>query len=452
MSDLFDKDLDSAASPAARRESGRSHDPYAALRHRDFRLFLANSVAATIGGEMQSVAVGWELYERTSSKLALAFVGLVQALPVLLLALPAGLVADRFSRKKVVLATAAAITCGSIGLAAVSWLHAPVAWFYVFLAIIGIAGAFSFPARWAFMPELVPGEDFHNAVTWRSSAWQVAAMVGPGLGGLGIALFKTATPVYLADAACGVVVCAMIASIRSRPAVNKKSDPMTWDTFAAGFRFVWSSPLVLAAITLDMFAVLLGGATALLPVFAKDILHIGPTGLGLLRAAPSLGALSTALYMAHRPPLQRAGRDLLLAVTGFGVATIVFGLSRDPILSFAMLVLTGVFDNISVVIRSTLIQLRTPDAMRGRVASVNSIFIGMSNEVGSFESGSAAWLIGTVPAVVLGGIGCIVVVILTAIKWPEIVRLGPLDKLGEETDRVVIPDIPCTPLEIEGHR
>lgn len=368
---------------------------------------------------------------------------------MLLLSVPAGHLADRLSRKGIVLATAAAMVAGSLGLAAISYGKGPIGLVYLCLGLIGVAGAFSFPARWAFMPELVPAEDFHNAVTWRSSAWQVAAMIGPGLGGLGIALAGGPGPVYLADASCGVVVCLMIASIRGRPAVRKHAEPVTWDSLLAGFRFVWDSPLVLAAITLDMFAVLLGGAVSLLPVFAQDILHVGPAGLGWLRAGPSIGALAMALTLAHRPPLQRAGRDLLLAVIGFGAATIVFGLSRNFWLSMAMLILTGAFDNISVVVRSTLIQMRTPDAMRGRVSAVNSIFIGMSNEVGGFESGLAASLIGTIPAVVLGGVGCIGVVLLTAWKWPQIARLGPLDALDQ--DPSTAPPLPMTPIEVEGH-
>ena len=452
MSDLFDKDLDSVPSAVPPHAPDAPHDAYSALRHRDFRLFLVNSVAATIGGEMQSVAVGWELYQRTKSPLALAMVGLVQALPVLLLSLWAGHVADRFSRKKIVLATAFVMMCGSIGLAMASWSQAPVWASYACLGVIGVAGAFSFPARWAFMPELVPEADFHNAVTWRSSAWQVAAMIGPALGGAGIAAFHVATPVYLADAACGLVVMAMIASIRGRPAKARQRQPMTWTNLSAGFRFVWGSPLILAAITLDMFAVLLGGAVALLPIYAEDILRIGPGGLGALRAAPSVGALLMALTLAHRPPLKRPGRDLLLVVTGFGVATVVFGLSRSPALSFLMLALTGAFDNVSVVVRSTLIQLRTPDAMRGRVAAVNSIFIGMSNEVGAFESGVAARLLGTVAAVVFGGVGCILVVLGTAWKWPEVGQLGPLNRLSEPGDLVIANDIPCSPAEVEGYR
>lgn len=451
MSDLFDDDLDGAPPRVDAANLVPTHDPYAALRYRDFRLYLVTSVAATIGLEMQSVAVGWELYTRTHSTLSLAFVGLVQAMPVLLLSIPAGNVADRFSRKKVVLTMASLMTCGSFGLTIASRMHAPLIWFYVLLGMIGVAGAFSFPARWAFMPELVPERDFHNAVTWRSSFWQIAGMVGPGLGGLGLAMFRESWPVYLADGLCGLVVCVMIAAIRTRPAPKSTGEAMSWDTLSAGFRFVWNSPLVLAAITLDMFAVLLGGAVSLLPVFAEDILQIGPAGLGILRSAPSIGALTMALILTHRPPLQRAGRDLLLSVTGFGVATVIFGLSRNAYLSFAMLVLTGAFDNISVVIRSTLIQLRTPDAMRGRVSAVNSIFIGMSNEVGAFESGVAARFLGTVRAVVLGGIGCIAVVVMTSRKWPQIARLGPLDTLGKHPD-TPLDDIPGTPVDVEGHR
>ncbi len=233
--------------------------------------------------------------------------------------------------------------------------------------------------------------------------------------------------------------------------MKKESEPISWHSLLAGFRYVRDSRLILAAITLDMFAVLLGGAVTLLPVYAKDILQIGPVGLGWLRGAPSIGALVMALIVAHRPPMQRAGRDLLLAVIGFGVATIAFGLSRDPLLSFFLLILTGAFDNISVVIRSTLIQVRTPDSMRGRVSAVNSIFIGMSNEVGGFESGTAAWLMGTVPSVVFGGVGCLVVVALTVLKWPEIARLGPLDKLGEKTISTRPIEIPSSPVEVEGH-
>ena len=277
------------------------HDPYVALRHRDFRLYLLATVAATVGMEMQSVAVGWDLYRRTGSTLALAMVGLVQALPVLLLAIVAGHVADRLPRKWIVFTMAALMTLGSFGLTAISFARGPVPLVYICLGLIGIAIAFSFPARFALMTELVPENDLHNAITWRSSTWQTAAMIGPGLGGILIGFYGPTT-VYLADGICGIGVCFALAAIHGRPFAKKAADPMTWKTLTVGFRYVWGTPLILAAITLDMFAVLLGGAVALLPVYATDILKIGPAGLGWLRAAPSIGAVTMGLILAHRPP------------------------------------------------------------------------------------------------------------------------------------------------------
>lgn len=452
MSDLFDQDPNADPLPEPRRAPAAAHDAYAALRHRDFRLFLANSVAATIGNEMQAVAVGWDLARRTGQPLSLGLVGLVQALPVMLLAVPAGHLADRFPRKWIVVVAQVVMTACSIGLAIASHREGPIGLIYALLGVVGVANAFSFPARHALVPELVPAADFANAVTWRSSAWHIAALVGPALGGFGIFALGGTTPIFLADAACGVVVCLMLAQIRGRPRAARVATKLSWDNLSAGFRFVAGSRLILAAITLDMFAVLLGGAVAMLPFYAKDVLHVGSFGFGCLRAAPAVGALAVGLALAHRTPLQRSGRDLLVCVAGFGVATIVFGLSRNVWLSFAMLALTGAFDNVSVVVRSTLIQMRTPDAMRGRVSAVNSVFIGMSNELGAFESGVAARLMGLVPSVVFGGVGSIVVVILCALRWPEIARLGPLDKLGDEGDVTLAGDIPCSPLDVEGHR
>jgi MFS family permease len=437
-----------------RSTSGESHDPYAALRHRNFRLYLATSLLATIGAEMQTVAVGWELYERTGSAMALGLVGLVQVIPVVLLALPAGHVADRFRRKDIVMGAQAVMMLASIGLACVSHLRGPLIFVYASLFMAGVAGAFSFPARWAFMPELVPAEDFHNAVTWRSSGWQISAVVGPALGGLGIAAWRSAGPVYAIDATCSLVVLAMFTLISGRPRPKPLGqESFNWSTLLAGIRFVRQSELILAAITLDMFAVLLGGATTLLPIYAKDILHVGPTGLGWLRAAPSVGALCMAMLIAHRPPMRRAGRALLTAVSGFGIATIVFGFSRDYRLSLLMLFLTGAFDNVSVVIRATLVQVLTPDVMRGRVSAVNSVFIGMSNELGGFESGLAARLFGPVIAVVAGGVGCLLVVLGVVLAWPRILGLGSLQELalGMEQRPDELP-IPQTPLEVEGHR
>jgi MFS family permease len=405
------------------------HDPYGVLRNPDYRRFLCSGMMATIGGQMQGVAVGWELYERTGSATALGLVGLAQVLPVILLAIPAGHAADHFNRKHQVIVSHVLLFLASIGLALISSFRGPVELMYVCLVLIGIGLAVNMPARWSIMPQIVARHEVARAVTWNSSSWQVAAMVGPSLGGLVIALTHGATTAYALDAVCSVVVVILIAPIR----LNRQErvpEPVSLESLLAGLRFVFSTELILATITLDLFAVLLGGATALLPIYSKDILQIGPTGLGWLRAAPSIGAFMMAFLQAHRRPMRRAGPALIWAVIGFGLATIVFGLSRNPYLSFVMLLLTGAFDNISVVVRSTLIQLLTPDAMRGRVSAVNAIFIGCSNELGEFESGIAARLLGPVASVVAGGVGTIVVVLAVAITWPTLLRLGPLRAAG----------------------
>jgi MFS family permease len=261
----------------------------------------------------------------------------------------------------------------------------------------------------------------------------MAAVVGPALGGLALGIWHEAATVYLIDAACGLTVLGLFGAVAEPPRL-RGHEPFSWDSLLAGLRFVRNTELILATITLDMLAVLLGGAVMLLPVFARDILRVGPEGLGWLRAAPSVGALAMAILLAHRPPLRRAGRDLLLAVAGFGLATIVFGLSRNFWLSLAMLALTGAFDNVSVVVRGTLVQVLTPDELRGRVSSVKSVFIGTSNELGGFESGLAARLFGPVVAVVAGGVGTILVVLAVARKWPSVRRLGSLMEAGRAVE------------------
>jgi hypothetical protein len=285
------------------------------------------------------------------------------------------------------------------------------------------------PARWAILPQIVPVEQVASAVTWGSSSWQIASMLGPALGGLVIALTGGATRAYVLNAACCAAVVALMTPVRLRP-FARDFEPVSLRTLMAGLRFVFRTELILATITLDMLAVLLGGATALLPIFARDILSVGPTGLGWLRAAPSIGAFGMALFLAHRPPMRRAGPALLWSVAGFGVATVVFGLSKSPALSFVMLLLTGALDNVSVVVRGTLVQVLTPDSMRGRVSAVNAIFIGSSNELGEFESGLTARLFGAVPAVVVGGVGSVLVVLLVALWWPSVRRLGALHEAG----------------------
>jgi len=405
-----------------------AHDPYGPLRLPDYRRFLLANILASAGAEMQVVAVGWELYERTGSALDLGFVGLVMVLPVLFLAVPAGHAADRFPRKSLILASQALMAVASPGLTVLSATRGPVGGIYAALFVAGVAHAVSMPARWSILRQLVPDHLVGNAITWNSSGWQVASVLGPAMGGLIIAWTGGAAWVYGLDLVFSLTVLSLIAGMRPGEVV-RLDGPTTVGSLLAGFQFVGSNRLILATITLDLFAVFLGGAVALLPIFAKDILQIGPQGLGWLRAAPSIGAAVMALTLAHRPPLRRAGPALLWAVGGFGLATVGFGLSKSPLVSFALLFLTGAFDNISVVVRSSLIQFLTPEAMRGRVAAVNSIFIGSSNELGGFESGTTASLVGPVASVVLGGLGTILSVALVALKWPEVARLGRLDAL-----------------------
>ena len=415
-----------------------AHDPYVLLREGNYRRFLLAGMCATVGGQMQGVAVGWELYERTGSPTALGLVGLAQVVPVLLLAIPAGHAADRHSRKGQIVVAHTLLLAAALGLALLSGLRGPVGLWYVCLVLNGVGQAANMPARWAILPQVVPRAQVASAVTWNSSAWQIASVAGPALGGLVIAWTRGATAAYALNAACLAVAIALTTTFHLRP-IRRDPDPLSWQSVLAGLRFVFRTELILATITLDLFAVLLGGATALLPVFAKDILHVGPAGLGWLRAAPSLGALLMAVMLAHRPPLRRAGRSLLWAVGGFGAATVVFGFSTDPYLSFAMLFLTGALDNVSVVVRHTLVQVLTPDAMRGRVSAVNTIFIGSSNELGEFESGLAARFFGPVAAVVLGGVGAVAIVFLVAAAWPAVLRLGPLHEAGRDRGATSLP-------------
>jgi MFS family permease len=408
------------------RQPDSPHDPYAALRFRDFRLLLVGRFVAAFGEQMLAFAIGWELWLRTHSELALGLVGLVQIVPIILFSLIGGHVADQYNRKRVVLVTQLVLALCTIGLTALSYAQGPLLLVYLLLFGIGVARAFNGPATSTLLPQSVPPEHFTSAATWSSSAWQVAAITGPASAGLIVAALKTASPIYLIDAGAGLVFLILVALMQGRPlALSEKS--ATLDSLAEGLRFIRRTKVILAAITLDMVAVLLGGATTLLPVYATDILHVGPEGLGLLRTAPSVGALLMTILIAHLPPFQHAGRILLWAVAGFGLATIVFGLSTQFWLSMLMLLALGALDNISVVIRATLMLTYTPDAMRGRASAVNSIFIGASNELGGFESGVTAALFGPVLAVVGGGIGTILVVLAVARIWPELRELKTLD-------------------------
>jgi MFS family permease len=424
-----------ATKKAATPIEGEKRDAYAALRVRDFRLFLSGHLLSVLGVQMQTTAVGWQLYEKTDSELALGMVGLVQIVPMLGLALPAGQTADRFDRRKTLMSATTLAMITAFGLAAVSmWASANVTLIYACLFLSGLARAFQGPARSALMPQLVPHQIFSNAVSWNISGFELSSMIGPALAGWLIYLFGGVTPVYALAGLGSAIYFMMLATLTKRSyAAEARVSQTDLKTLVAGFRYVWNSKLLFGAMSLDMFAVLFGGAVALLPVYAKDILHVGPAGFGALQAAPSLGAITMALLTMRLPPLKRAGRTLLWAVAGFGLATIVFGLSRNFWLSLGMLFLTGAFDNISVVIRHTLATILTPDEMRGRVSAVNGMFISASNELGRFESGGVAALFGSVFSVVSGGVGALVVVATVALSSPQLRRFGRLDSQAQNS-------------------
>jgi len=402
-------------------------NPYAVLKNRDFLLYLSGRFIASFGQQMLAVTVGWEIYERTHSKLALGIVGLVQMVPMFLFIFPAGHVADNYNRKKVIVWMQLLFGSACAGLTLVSALKADVFWIYCCLFVMGAARTYIWPASSSFLPQLVPRREFAKAVTWTSGSFQLPAVAGPVAGGMLVWLAHDRAVLVYAFNAIGSVLCAvLIGLVRAHHKVVAK-EKMSLESVVAGLKFVYRTKVVLGSITLDLFAVLLGGATAMLPVYAKDILHVGAEGLGWLQAALPLGSLLMTAILVHRPPLQKAGRTLLWAVVGFGLATIGFGFSTTFWLSFVMLFLCGMTDYISVVVRHTLVQLLTPDEMRGRVSAVNSLFIGTSNQMGEFESGLVANYTNSVFAVVSGGVGTILVVIAVAILWPEIRRYKRLD-------------------------
>ncbi len=402
------------------------HDPYAALRFLDFRLLLAGRFITSFGTEMLSFAIAWELWLRTHSAFALGMIGLVQVIPVIVLSLPAGHMADQYNRRRIVLMTQLSMGMCALGLAILSYTQGALILVYLCLFGMGVARSFNDPASSTLVPETVPPHLFSSAATWNSSTWHIASIVGPAVAGLIIAFAGNVAIIYIFEAFGAVTFSILLSMIKGKrlPLARKSA---TWSSLVEGFKFMRDTKVILAAITLDMFAVLFGGAVALLPIYATDILHVGAQGMGIMRAAPSIGALLMAFLIAHLPPMKNAGRTLLLAVAGFGAFTTIFGLSTWFWLSVLMLALLGGLDNISVVIRATLLLTHTPDEMRGRISGVNGIFIGISNELGSFESGFAAALFGPVIAVVAGGIGTILVVLAVAKFWPEMRKLKTLN-------------------------
>ena len=408
-----------------------SHSGLAAFRHIDFALYELERVFIVAALEMLSVAVGWQVYEITRRPLDLGFVGMAQFLPNVFLFLIAGHAADRFNRKNLLL------IC-NLGFALCCALLIEITWhgghsvrpIYGVLVLLGIVRSFNSPAGRSLLPLLVPREVFPNAVAWNATMFQAATILGPALGGFLYAIFRNPAGVYAtAVGACGVATVALI-RIRIR-ASDRPRENFTYRTVLAGLHYISTHKLILGAISLDLFAVLLGGAVALLPVYAREILRTGPWGLGLLRAAPGAGAAMMAILLAYRPLQRRVGKIMLLCVAGFGVFTIVFGVSRSLPLSLVSLLLVGASDMISVVVRGTLVQIATPDAVRGRVNAVDMIFIGASNELGEFESGITAHWLGTVHAVILGGVGTLVVVALWAWMFPELREANKLTLLQE---------------------
>jgi MFS family permease len=425
------------------------HDAYAAMRGGNFRRYWLGNVLSILGRQMLTVTVVWEVYKRTGDPFDVGLVGLVQVIPVLSLALVAGHVADFFDRKRVLIFAMSLSACASLGLALVSYNHWHIAGTYASLFVLGVARSFLQASKNSLVPQIVPRAIFSNAVTWNLGGFQLASVCGPALGGWALWLFGHAYIVYLIDVAAAVTFILLLTGVK-REHAETSPEAATLKSLAEGVRFVWRHKVILGAMALDMFAVLLGGAKALLPVFAKDILNVGPLGYGWLAAAEAMGALSMSLALMHRPPIRHAGRSLLISVAGFGIAIIVFGLSRSFTLSFIALYCTGAFDCVSVVIRHTLVQMLTPDRMRGRVSAISGMFISTSNELGEFESGTLARFTSPVFAVVFGGIGTLTVVIIAALGNPQLRRYGSLAGHDVPPDEKREPEHAVTPVELDA--
>ena len=409
------------------------HDPYAALRIPDFRRYISARICLTLATRIQGLVIGWQIFKLTNDPLALGLIGLAEAVPSIGVSLYAGHVADSVKRKNIIIATVASLLLCAVALALLatpaglrlltrdSLSTLPL---YAVIFVSGIARGFLGPAAFSFMPQLLPDrENLANAITWNSTTWQAASVLGPAIGGYLIAHLGVANAYNVAAVLLGLALL-QFASVASRPLpVTEEARPDLKTSVLSGIRFIWSNQLILAALSLDLFAVLFGGAVALLPIFAADILKVGATGFGHLEAAPAVGSVLMAVSLTYFPLHRHAGRKLLWAVAGFGVATIFFAISTNFWLSLFLLFMTGVFDSVSVIVRSTLLHTFTPEHMKGRVSAVNNIFIGSSNEIGSFESGTLARLLGVVPSVVFGGTMTLVVVALTAFRADKLRHL-----------------------------
>lgn len=443
------------------------HDPYVALRHAGYRRYLIGNFLANVGRQAFNVAAAWQIYQWTNSATALGLVGLVNVVPLFALILPAGALADRLERRRIIMRTTVVSTLLSLVLVFVTHYHASIPRLavlgqanellrgiallferhadpaslrfdnpalpltYLILFVQACLRVLAGPSRGAFVPLLVPQSALSNAVTWTSSSFELSTVLGPALGGLVVA-FTNYSTVYLLDVAAGTIFIVMLLGVH--PAGPAAAAARPRGGMLEGVRFMWRNPNVLAAMSLDLFAVILGGVTALLPIYADKILHVGPAGLGWLRAAPAAGAIAMAMFSAHRPSARRPGLLMLWSVAGFGAVLTVFGLSTSFWLSMAALFLSGAFDNYSVVVRHSLVQLMTPDALRGRVTAVNQLFIGSSNEVSALRAGLSAALFGPVIAAGMGGLGTIGVVLVVAWLAPSLRHVPPLHQLQTEAD------------------
>jgi MFS family permease len=413
-----------------------THDPYAAFRFAPFRFYSISYFLAVIGSQMLTTAAMWKVHtldgpkSLTESALKLALLSFVQALPILGLSIIAGQVVDRLNRKSVLIVTQVILVICPAVLALVAYAGAlSAAWIYPVILLNSTALAFARPARQSLLPTLVPRAQFTSAVTWNSTLFETASVIGPALAGLIMSVGGGA--MALVVSAASMFVCLVLTLFIPRPVMIQSTEPVTWKSVMAGFSFVYRKRLLWASMNLDMWAVLLGGATILLPIFAER-LGANESGFGLLKSAIAIGAVSMALLQSHRPPMKWAGRNMLAAVALFGIGMIVFGLSTNYWLSFASLVFCGAMDNVSVIVRHSLVQLLTPDDMRGRVNSVNQVFIGASNELGNIEAALVAAMLGPVFSVVSGGVGTIVVVAYIAARYPEVRTLGKLSDVSPE--------------------
>ena len=403
------------------------NDSRAAFRYPAFKIFQTARCLVVLALEMQAVAVGWQVYEITKRPLDLGLVGLAQFLPGIVLFLPAGHVADIFDRRKVLISCDVGFgVCFFLLLLLAFYKTQSVVMIYAVLVLLGIMRSFNGPSSRALLPHLVSEEHFQNSVAWASGIFQLATILGPVCGGLIYALFRGPLAVYIVASVIALIAVGLLLKLKVNLKARSKEETTEFSVFE-GFRYIWREKLILGAISLDLFAVLLGGAVALLPVYAKEILQTGPWGLGILRSAPGIGAGTMAILIAHKPLKKNVGATMLWCVAAFGLFTVLFGISRSMILSIVALFMVGATDMVSVIVRGTLIQVATPDEMRGRVNAVDMIFIGASNELGQFESGVTAQWLGSVPAVILGGIGAIVVTGLWAWMFPTLRKVNQLN-------------------------